>query len=166
MAEGNGLFHLVQEQSTPQVHKEPALPAAPHRGGDPGQRQRHRDRGGLLEQGPERRPLPAGGHVQLARKHGHVHRRPGHRPGGGRRRHRRPRFLLCFANSDGAAISSDTSRCIKTSGCCKTAASWHSEQKQQCALQKSACKAAHVPLNACKRELYNMCVMCSTHVMR
>ena len=85
VAEGNGLFHLVQEQFTP------ALPAAPHRGGHPGQRQRHRDRGGLLEQGPKRRPLPAGGHLQLARKHGHVHRRPREHPRDGRRRHRRPR---------------------------------------------------------------------------
>ena len=59
------------------VHTQPA----PHRRGDPGQRQRHRDRGGLLEQGSERRALPPGGHLQLPRKHGHVHRRPGHRPG-------------------------------------------------------------------------------------
>ena len=73
------------------LHKKPALPAAPHRGGHPGQRQRHRDRGGLLEQGPERQPLPPGGHLQLARKHGHVHRRPREHPGDGRRRHRRPR---------------------------------------------------------------------------
>ena len=73
------------------LHPQPALPAAPHRGGHPGQRQRHRDRGGLLEQGPERRPLPAGGHLQLARKHGHVHRRPREHPRDGRRRHRRPR---------------------------------------------------------------------------
>ena len=71
------------------VHTQPALPAAPHRGGDPGQRQRHRDRGGLLEQGPKRRALPAGGHLQLPRKHGHVHRRPREHPGDGRRRHRR-----------------------------------------------------------------------------
>ena len=68
VAEGNGLFHLVQEQFTP-------------RAGYSGQLQRHRGRGGLLEQGPERQPLPAGGDLQLPRKHGHVHRRPGHRPG-------------------------------------------------------------------------------------
>ena len=30
-------------------HPQPALPVAPHRGRHPGQRQRHRDRGGLLE---------------------------------------------------------------------------------------------------------------------
>ena len=52
-------------------HPQPALPVAPHRGRHSGQRQRHRDRGGLLEQGPERQPLPPGGHLQLPRKHGH-----------------------------------------------------------------------------------------------
>ena len=72
-------------------HPQPALPVAPHRRGDPGQRERHRDRGGLLEQGPERQPLPPGGHLQLARQHGHVHRRPREHPGDGRRHHRRPR---------------------------------------------------------------------------
>ena len=64
-----------------ELHPQPALPAAPHRRGDPGQRQRHRDGGGLLEQGPERRPLSPGGDLQLPRQHGHVYRRPGHRPG-------------------------------------------------------------------------------------
>ena len=86
VAEGNGLFHLVQEQFTPQFIRSLLFRAV-----DFGQLQRHRGRGGLLEQGPERQPLPPGGHLQLARQHGHVHRRPREHPGDGRRRHRRPR---------------------------------------------------------------------------
>ena len=83
MAEGNGLFHLVQEQFTPNFIRS-LLFRPPLTGrGDPGQRQRHRDRGRLLEQGPET-ALPPGGDLQLARQHGHVHRRPGHRPGAAR----------------------------------------------------------------------------------
>ena len=53
----------------------------PSPGGHSGQLQRHRGRGGLLEQGPERQPLPPGGHLQLARKHGDVYRRPREHPG-------------------------------------------------------------------------------------
>ena len=41
-------------------------------------------------QSDSRYPLQ-GGHVQLARQHGHVHRRPREHPRDGRRRHRRPR---------------------------------------------------------------------------
>ena len=63
------------------VHPQPTLPTAPHRAGDPGQLQRHRGRGRLLEQGAERQPLPAGGDLQLPPQHGHLHPRPGHRPG-------------------------------------------------------------------------------------
>ncbi len=81
VAEGNGLFHLVQEQFTPNFIRSLLFPPPLTGGADPGQLQRHRGRGGLLEQGPERQPLPAGGDLQLPRKHGHVHRRPGHRPG-------------------------------------------------------------------------------------
>ena len=71
--------------------------AVPHLGSHPGQRQRHR---GPLEQGPERRPLPAGGDLQLPRQHGHVHRRPGHRPGEqlGGGAHRRPHRQLAHSH--------------------------------------------------------------------
>ena len=74
VVEGPGPVHASH-------HPQPALPVAPHWGGDPGQRQRDRDRGRLLEQGPKRRPLPPGGHLQLARQHGHVDRRPREHPG-------------------------------------------------------------------------------------
>ena len=80
VAEGNGIFHLVQEQFTPQFIRS-LLFRPPLTGGAILGNGSHRDGGGLLEQGPERRPLPAGGDLQLPRKHGHVHRRPGHRPG-------------------------------------------------------------------------------------
>ena len=104
---GRGQRHLPPRPGAVHapLHKKPALPAAPHRGGDPGQRQRHRDRGGLLEQGPERRPLPPGGHLQLPRKHGDVHRRPREHPGDGRRRHRRR--VTALENSGGVAPTAD-----------------------------------------------------------
>ena len=91
VAEGNGLFHLVQDQFTPQIIRSLLFRSPLPGGRHPGQRERHRDRGGLLEQGPERQPLPPGGHLQLARQHGHVHRRPRQHPGVGRPGHRRPR---------------------------------------------------------------------------
>ena len=94
--EGNGIFSMVQEQFTLRVSRSllPRTVGAGHTG----QLQHARTRVRLLEQGPEPRATGATPWLRTST--------------------RRPGFLLCFANSDGAAISSDTSRCIKrTSGC-------------------------------------------------
>ena len=83
VAEGNGLFHLVQEQSSSAA----CSSGRPSPGGafwatSASSRSRRT---------ASARPLPPGGHLQLARQHGDVHRRPGEHAGDGRRRHRRPR---------------------------------------------------------------------------
>ena len=81
VAEGNGLFHLVQDQFTPQFIRS-LLFRPPLTGGA------ILGNGSVIEieadcwskaQSDGRYPL--GGHLQLPRQHGHVHRPPGHRPG-------------------------------------------------------------------------------------
>ena len=91
VAEGNGIFHLVQEQFTPRFIRSLLFRPPLTGGAILGNGSVIEIEGGLLEQGAKRQPLPPGGHLQLARQHGHVHRRPREHPRDGRRRHRRPR---------------------------------------------------------------------------